>query len=62
MDYGVVTQKKKKSSWCDRTPVVTHLLIEQSPEHRQWDVEHQNPQHHFNLLDQTFLLTHNHAD
>lgn len=35
-----------------------YLLIKQSPEHRQRDVEHQNPQHHLNLLDQTLLLTH----
>lgn len=42
--------------------VFTHLLIKQSPEHWQWDVEHQNPQHHLNLLDQMLLLTHKYTD
>ena len=35
-----------------------YLLIEQSPEHWQRDVEHQDPQHHLNLLDHTLLFTH----
>lgn len=39
-----------------------YLLVKQSPEHRQRDVQHQNPQHHLNLLDETFLLTHKHTD
>lgn len=39
-----------------------YLLIKQSPEHRQWDVQHQNPQHHLDLLDETFLSTHRNTD
>lgn len=36
--------------------VWTYLLVEQGPEHWQRDVEEQHPQHHLDLLDQTFLL------
>lgn len=33
-----------------------YLLVKQSPEHWQGDVEHQNPQNHLDLLNQSLLL------
>lgn len=35
---------------------IWYLLVEEGPEHGQWDVEDQNPHHHLHLLDQLFLL------
>lgn len=35
--------------------ILSHLLIEESPEHWEGDVEHQNSQNHLYLLNQTHL-------
>lgn len=36
--------------------VNVYLLVKQSPEHWQGDIEHQNPQNHLDLLNQSLLL------
>lgn len=38
--------------------IIFYLLIKECPEHGQWNVEHQHPEHHFDLLNKTFLVAH----